>query len=268
MKAPGDIPLLRHPLDQESAFRPEKLIDAVRAERGLADVGMPEVCVLDFDGDLTDWLAQTGRSTPVADWACYHTTLHLTRIDGISIGLVDRTIGGPYAVLIAEQMLAVGVRVIVGLTSAGRLTSSVPIPSLVVPTRALRDEGASYHYLAPSEYVAAPERISELLERELRRVGPPVLRGPLWTTDAPYRETAEQLRRHSEAGILAVEMQAASVFALAEVRGADIGVVAHVSNAADEEETAEFDKGPDLLSFDILRAVAKAGAARLAEDQR
>ncbi len=272
MRNESEIPLLRHALDAESAFRPEKLIAAVRAERRLDRSNLPAICVLDFDGDLTDWLRESGLAQPAPSWACFHTAMWETQADGVSMGVVDRTIGGPYAVLVAEQMLADGVRVIVGLTSAGRVAATVPIPSVIVPDMALRDEGTSYHYLPPSEFVTAPERLASLLERELAAADAPVLRGPVWTTDAPYRETAEQIERHSAAGVLAVEMQAASLFALAQARGGHIGVVAHVSNTAGDggaaagDEGRDFDKGPEMLSYEILRAIARAGAALLRED--
>lgn len=259
MNKVNEIPLLKHTLKAESAFLPGALIAAVRAERGIADLAVPEICVLDFDGDLTDWLARTGRSRPATGWACFHSSMQMVELDGVAVGLVDRTIGGPYAVLIAEQMLAVGVKVIVGMTSAGRVSASIPIPSLVIPTKALRDEGTSYHYLPPSEFVEAPSHVSALLVRELEPIGVPIQRGPVWTTDAPYRETAEQIRTHSSAGILAVEMQAASLFALAAARSGEIGIVAHVTNAADHEGK-DFDKGSEQLSFEILGGIARAGS--------
>jgi len=259
MDKANEIPLLKHSLKDESAFRPEALIASVRAERGIADMAIPEICVLDFDGDLTDWLVRTGRSKPAAGWACFHSSMQMVELRGVAVGVVDRTIGGPYAVLIAEQMLAAGVKVIVGMTSAGRVASSIPIPCLVIPTRALRDEGTSYHYLPPSEFVEAPLHLSSLLARALGPIGVPIRRGPVWTTDAPYRETTEQIRRHSSAGILAVEMQAASLFALAAARSVPIGIVAHVTNAADHEGK-DFDKGSEQLSFEILCGIARAGS--------
>ena len=48
------LPLFRHRLSSPSAFQPETLIEAVRVERGIEIVPVPQICVLDFDGDLTD----------------------------------------------------------------------------------------------------------------------------------------------------------------------------------------------------------------------
>lgn len=256
---PSDrCPLFDHSLNSPSAFKPEKLLNSVRETRGLPELSVPAVCVLDFDGDLTDWLSSHGMATPFAPWACFHTTMYVVEAEGIRCGLIARTIGGPYAVLIAEQLRVAGAQLILGLTSAGRVSPSFPLPGLVVVTCAVRDEGTSLHYLPPGEDVACPTPIDNLLRDELTGLGLPVVQGSVWTTDAPYRETIEQLERHAKAGILAVEMQAASLFAFASARQVAIGIVAHVTNALDHQDE-QFDKGSDEDGFAIMRAMLRAG---------
>lgn len=252
------IPLLNHPLGSKSAFAPEALVSAVRSERGLPAAPVPEICLLDFDGDLTDWMVATGAARPCRSWACFHTSMFSVDVDGAPCGVIARTIGGPYAVLVAEQLAVCGARVVLGLASAGRVSSPLPIPSLVVATQAIRDEGTSYHYLPPGERIDAPPGIPEVLSAELDSLGIPIFQGPVWTTDAPYRETHEQLARHARNGALAVEMQAASLFAFAAARGVPVGVVAHVTNAIDH--TGEpFDKGPASEGYRLLKAICRAG---------
>jgi uridine phosphorylase len=231
---------------------------AVQAERGLAQVTVPPLCVLDFDGDLSDHLAAEGISSPWSSWACFHTSMRAIAIEGITCGIVPRTIGGPYAVLVSEQLWAAGANLIVGITSAGRVATSLPLPSTVVVDEAVRDEGTSLHYLAPSPTIAAPTTgMLDPLVKELSTVSSAVRRGRVWTTDAPYRETAEQLRFWAEQNALAVEMQAASLFAFAHARGAHVGMVALVSNAVDQV-TAAFDTGGNDYRLHVLRAVARA----------
>lgn len=254
----SSLPLLAHPLELASAFTPEALIAAVRAERGLSAEPVPPVCVLDFDGDLTDWLVSARAVLPCPQWACFHTTMHALEIDGVTCAIVPRTIGGPYAVLIAEQLAASGARFIFGLTSAGRVSPSLPVPSLVVATQAIRDEGTSYHYLPPGDAAESRRDVVEALLSETSTIGLPVSAGLVWTTDAPYRETLEQLRLHAEAGALAVEMQAASLFAFGAARGFPVGVIAHVTNAVGGAEE-QFDKGGAALGYEILKAACRAG---------
>jgi len=259
----GRLPLLDHPHDAPSEFRPEDLVDAVRGQRGLGASTLPEVCILDFDGDLTDAMVESGELTRCREWACFHTAMWSFEVDGRRCGLIDRTIGGPYAVLVAEQLAVSGVKVAVGVTSAGRIGSELPVPGLVVAERAVRDEGTSYHCLPPSETVAARPDLVDALATELEAVGLPIRRGLVWTTDAPYRETAEQIARYAARGALAVEMQAASLFAFAEARRFAVGVVAHVTNAPEHDEE-QFDKGTHDLQRDLLHAACR-GAYRYLE---
>ncbi len=250
-----NIPLIEHPIDAPSAFTPEGLVEAVRAERNLRREPAPAICVLEFDGDLTDWLVATGVVQPWSSWACFHTPMYVWNVDGIACGIVPRTIGGPFAVLIAEQLKASGARVVLGLTSAGRVMGSLPMPSLVVPREAIRDEGTSYHYLAPDRSVAADRVLSDLLATGLE-VGLPVFSGSVWSTDAPYRETAEQLSRYAQEGILAVEMQAASLFAFAAAMHLPVGIVAHVTNAVDHPEDP-FAKGSHATGRQLLEQMCR-----------
>lgn len=267
MKQPPQSPLFEHELDAPSAFRPENVINAVRLSRGLAALSVPPICVLDFDGDLTDWLVSQGKATPFEPWACFHSKMHLVETDGLQCGVIARTIGGPYAVLIAEQLRVAGVQLILGLTSAGRVSPSLPLPCLVVVSSAVRDEGTSLHYLPPGEQVACPTPICDLLAKHLGRLGLPVVQGSVWTTDAPYRETTKQLQRHAAAGMLAVEMQAASLFAFATALQLNLGIVAHVTNGIDHAEE-QFDKGKDEDGFALLRAMIHAGHSYLEQARR
>jgi len=263
MEPQPECPLLDHALDSPSAFTPHELISAVRRATGKPAVPVPPICVLDFDGDLTDWLVRYGKATLFEAWACFHTNMYELETDGVRCGIVPRTIGGPYAVLIAEQLLVSGARLILGLTSAGRVSPSLPLPSFVVVTSAIRDEGTSFHYLPAAGKVDCPTPIADLLTEELRSLGSPVVQGSVWTTDAPYRETATQLQRHATSSVLAVEMQAASLFAFGVARKAGVGVVAHVTNAVDHHQE-QFEKGTDEDGFSLLQAVLRAGGRYLA----
>ena len=255
------LPLFQHALESPSAFTPERLMAAVRSERGLTHAAVPPLCVLDFDGDLSDHLSAEGITTPWSSWACFHTSMRVATIEGLVCGIVPRTIGGPYAVLVAEQLWAAGATLIVGITSAGRVSTTLPLPSIVIVDEAVRDEGTSLHYLAPSPSVFTPAtETMDLLVRELSTVSSSVRRGRVWTTDAPYRETAEQLRFWEDRGVLAVEMQAASLFAFARARGAPVAIVALVSNSV-EQVTGHFDTGGDGFRVNVLAAVARAARA-------
>ena len=256
-------PILDHPVEGPSVFTPGDLMDDVRRARGVPEGTVPPLCVLEFDGDLTDWLVREGIARPFPPWACFHTTMFALEVEGVRCGIIPRTIGGPYAVLVAEQLAAAGARLIIGLTSAGRVSPELPLPCLLVVTSAIRDEGTSYHYLPPGRDVECPTPVAPLLERELRKTGWTVRSGKVWTTDAPYRETKEQLLGWANEGVLAVEMQAASLFAFGAARGAAVASVAMVSNAVDHDGQ-QFDTGSQEDGLRILKGLARAFKAFIA----
>ncbi len=262
-----NTPILGHLIDEPSVFTPGSLMEDVRRSRGIPDGELPPLCVLEFDGDLTDWLVSKELAKPLASWACFHTKMYALQIDGFSCGIIPRTIGGPYAVLVAEQLAAAGAKVIIGLTSAGRVASDLPVPCLVVATAAIRDEGTSLHYLPPGRIVECPTPIVPFLGQELAVTNWPVRCGIVWTTDAPYRETKSQLQSWAREGVLAVEMQAASLFAFSVARGASVGVVAMVSNAVDHCGQ-QFDTGTQEDGLRILEACMRATRLFLEAESR
>ena len=255
-------PILDHAIGQRSAFTAEKLMEEYRRIREVPEGAVPPVCILEFDGDLTDWLVQARMAESFASWACFHTTMFAMNLEGVACGIIARTIGGPYAVLIAEQLQAAGAKIIVGLTSAGRLAPDLPLPCLVVATSAIRDEGTSYHYLAPGQEVACPTPVAAHLERELAATGWNVRSGKVWTTDAPYRETREQMDKWAGEDALAVEMQTASLFAFGTARRAHVASVVMVSNAVDHQGE-QFDTGSRADGLRILKAIARAARSYL-----
>ncbi len=256
----NDLPLFNHALDEPTVFRPEDLMAAVRDQRGAGNGSIPALGLLEFDGDLTDKLIARGNTRRCEDWPCFHTDMWLWPKEEPRCGIVSRTIGGPYTVLIAEQMAACGMKAIVGLASAGRIGRALPLPGIVVANEAVRDEGTSMHYLPAEETVKADHTLATWLAETLGTVGLPVRQGLVWTTDAPYRETPSQIERWASRGVLAVEMQAASLFAFGQARGVSTGLVAHVTNATDHDGEP-FHKGPDDADVAILAAIARLPAA-------
>ena len=214
-------PLLLEPKDhdQPSVFRPENLLREGRRQRGRPDVAVPSVCLLDPDGDLVRFLLREERATEHPGWACYHTTLWTFELDGRQVGVVGCAVGAPFAVLVAEQLAASGCDLLISLTSSGSLTEAAAPSHFVLIDRALRDEGTSLHYLAPSRWSDAPAHLTTPLGAAFDEVPERVVIASTWTTDAPYRETAAAITRAVALGAVAVEMEAAALYAYAAVPG-------------------------------------------------
>jgi hypothetical protein len=211
----GSPPILRDKhYDSPSTFTPESLLREARRQKNVRHAPIPEVCVLDPDGDIVRHLRATGRARRTKGWACYHSEMDSFEHGGREYGIVGCAVGAPYAVLLAEQMFTSGCRLLISITSSGQIRALRPPPYFILIERALRDEGTSCHYLPPSDYAEAAPALATIAEA-LSRVGEPVERGTTWTTDAPYRETAQAIEAAHARGVLAVEMEAAALYAFA-----------------------------------------------------
>src|SRR6202040_1994360 len=202
-----------------SIFVPSALLREARRQKNLPNVPVPPVCLLDPDGDLVRTLRQSGKTRPFANWPCYHTELDCFSLGGQEVGIVGRVVGSSFAVLVAEELFASGCRLLVSLTSAGQVVPSGSPPYFVIIDRALRDEGTSYHYAPPAKFADADLQLVAPASKAMSARKPRCVVGSSWTTDAPFRETAEAIKAAQGKGILAVEMEAAALYTFARAAG-------------------------------------------------
>ena len=167
-------PILRHKDHRApSVFTPEALLRESRRQKGINAVGVPEICILDPDGDIVRHLLAGNRVRRLPQWACYHTELYSLDHAGLCYGIVGFAVGAAFAVLVAEQLFASGCKLLLSMTSAGQIAPIQAPPYFIIIDRALRDEGTSYHYLPPSDYSSADERLMELAKQALAVAGLP-----------------------------------------------------------------------------------------------
>ena len=144
--------------------------------------------------------------------------IHLITSDGMQIAFYLSEIG---ATLSATDLIEVnwktGASHFIAFGSAGLLNREAAEGKYVIPTEAYRDEGMSYHYAPPADYIAI--RNAAFLEDLFRSLRLPFVSGRVWTTDALYRETREMVRRRKSEGCLAVEMELAGMQAVCDFHG-------------------------------------------------
>jgi uridine phosphorylase len=239
-----------------SAFTPESLLREARRQKAAAAEPVPAICLLDPDGDILRRLKAEGRASRHAGWVCYHTDLYVFEEEGLTIGVVGCAVGASFAVLVAEELFASGCRLLISITSSGQLQPVATPPYFILVDRALRDEGTSYHYLPPGTYSGGPDKLLERLSGAFDDLGVPVLKGATWTTDAPFRETEQAIAAMRRRGLLAVEMEAAALYAFAQACRKPVICFAHVTNQMGRIE-GDFEKGEANGSADALAIVVR-----------
>ena len=257
----GRAPILADKIRTSRRPSPPRTCSGKHADRRACPSRRCRRCVSSIsDGDIVGDLVRSGRAVRDPAWACYHTDLHVLGSDGLRLGFVGGVVGASFAVLVAEELFASGCRLLLSLTSAGRVTSLGEPPYFVLIDRALRDEGTSYHYLPPARYSEADPSLVSRAADALRDAGLTVHRGSSWTTDAPFRETASAMRARQAEGILAVEMEAAALYAFAAARGRAVLCFAHITNQM-AQAGADFEKGPEngaTEALGVVEVVARA----------
>ncbi len=252
MKEP---PILRDKdFEAPSVFKPENLLREGRRQLDRLDGVVPDIVLLDPDGDILKWLRDNRQIQASRSWACYHTTLYEFDHDGFRLGIIGQAVGASFAVLLAEQLMVSGCKLLLSMTSAGKIGEQLEPPCFLLIDKALRDEGTSYHYLAPSQFARLSEVLLLRLRQDLVTCPHPLVVGSTWTTDAPYRETQVAISAAQTCGIQAVEMEAAALYAFAEARNARIVCFAHITNEMAQDGN-DFEKGTDsgaVTSLDVL----------------
>jgi uridine phosphorylase len=138
-------------------------------------------------------------------------------------------VGAPMAVLTLEKLIALGAGRVIVYGWCGSLQESLTVGDVLLPTWAVSSEGASAHYPIPGRLESSQKLREELMgflsKRELKTAT-----GPVWTTDAPYRETKADVAVYREQSIMAVDMEYAALCAVAAFRGIELAAVYLVSD--------------------------------------
>jgi uridine phosphorylase len=210
--AGAPIPLLEYDGRRAAIIEPARIIKPIDVAEHCVMCFFQEVIrELVSEGARTR-LIHTGRSE-AGDYPVYEMDYGGRRLAVVSPG-----VGGPAAAARMELMIALGCRKFIACGGAGTLDGAIAAGHIVVPDCAVRDEGASFHYLKPSREVAPTPRALAAIEAVLRENHHEYIRGKTWTTDAVYRETRARMNRRRREGCVVVEMEAAAFFAVARFR--------------------------------------------------
>lgn len=260
--SPASFPNFAGKHAEEAIFSPADFVAYLRRVGGLADYTAPAGVVLCYQQSLYNHVVRTEGLTPPGRRSALHGVLPLPGTGG-EIGLLGRFgIGAPAAAAALEELAATGTSAFVSIGTAGSLQRDLNVGDLVLCEAAIRDEGVSHHYLPPAKLATAAPAMTEALGVALSQAGVPFRKGSSWTIDTPYRETVAEARHYQAEGVLCVEMEAAALFAVAEVRGLQVASAFVISDSlADLAWDPRF-HGPEVESGLITLYEAALSALR------
>lgn len=217
-------PILEFDGNRQSILEPAELIK---------EMDVPEHCVICFFAEVIQWLIEEKGARFLANSKSEMGSHPLYEIDyeGKQLAFFHPGIGAPLAAALLEEAIARGCRKFIAVGGCGVLDKNIAVGHLLLPVSALRDEGTSYHYLPPSREVEADPHVLAAIEGVLQGHGIEYLRTKTWTTDAIYRETELKATTYQEEGCLAVEMETAAFYAVAQFRDVRLGQILYGGDA-------------------------------------
>ena len=181
----------------------------------------PETVVSVFSHQLFDAIVRFLGGTVIAEshdvdgvWPVYEVNYK-----GKGFAFFKGRLGGPACVGAFEDVMAFGGKRIILLGNCGVLDKNIKDCGIIIPTKAIRDEGTSYHYAPAGDTIEVNTKYTEEFKKVLEEFGYPYVEGVTWTTDAFYRETPQKIESRKKIGAICVEMECASMQAFCNFRG-------------------------------------------------
>ena len=214
------------------------------------DLQLPKKCIYAFLEEEIDRYAQEVEADCVGEFVSATKTYPVYVMDykGGKVCLAQAPVGSAPAAQFMDWLIGYGVEQIISTGTCGVL-ADIEENAFLVPVRALRDEGASYHYAAPSRYMEMQTEPISAIEQVLEQLGIPYEEVMTWSTDGFYRETAEKVAYRKEEGCAVVEMECAALAAVAQLRGVVWGQLLFTADSlADLENYDSRDWGAEAFN--------------------
>lgn len=225
----NEIPLLEFDSEQRAVINPD---------REAGGLSLPRKCVFPFLGELIDQYAAQTAARKVYDFvsATKAFPIYVTEYKGEEITLCQAPVGSAPSAQLLDWLIGHGVEEILSAGSCGAL-EEIPEGTFLVPYKALRDEGASYHYAPPSRFMDISPRARKAIEETLLERGFRYQEVITWSTDGFFRETKEKVAYRRSEGCVVVEMECSALAAVAAFRGATWGMILYSADSlADVEQ--------------------------------
>lgn len=241
----NEIPILEFDTEQGAVINPtyEKL-----------NLNLPKKCVFAFLGDYIEEYASKTDTKQVSSYisATKKYPVYITKYKGEEIVLCQAPVGVAAAVQILDWLIGYGVREIISAGSCGSL-EHFDEGTFLIPGKALRDEGTSYHYAPPSRFIEINERVRKAIEKTVLEHHMKYQEVITWSTDGFYRETKEKVEYRKKEGCAVVEMECSALAACAAFRNAIFGMILYTADSlADVDKYDERHWGSNAYEYALI----------------
>lgn len=184
---------------------------------------------------------------------------------GVEVALFMSYVGAAGCVAVIEEVFAMGADKLILFGTCGVLDASIEDCSIIIPNKAVRDEGTSFHYAKPSDEIEVNKKYIDEFVDILKEFECRYTIGKVWTTDGIYRETRGKVNSRKQAGCLCVDMECSAVAALAEFREKEVFQFFYAADNLDNEtwDARSLGNESNVLEKDRIAMLAMELAKKL-----
>ena len=196
------------------------------------DLELPKKCVFAFLGEYISEYARKAEAVKVSEFLSMtkRYPIYVLKYKGEDITLCEAPVGSAASTQILDWLIGYGVSEIISAGSCGAL-EKFPESTFLVPSKALRDEGTSYHYAPPSRFIQISDRARRAIEKTVIEHGMKYQEVITWSTDGFFRETKEKVAYRKSEGCSVVEMECSALAACSAFRGATWGMILYTADS-------------------------------------
>jgi uridine phosphorylase len=206
----------------EGIITPELVIQLYLKREGISleELGIAPIVVASWGRGQIKSLADRAEAELCENWL-HHDKHKLYKgfLYGNPVSFSHIPVGAAATVMLIEEMIASGARIIIGLGGAGSLQPQVPVGTAVIPTCCISEEGTSRHYVDPTQEITPSFPLVDIISESCEKEGLAVRKGLHWTMDAVYRETNKKINAYRKKGVLSVDMETSAMYAVGMYRG-------------------------------------------------
>lgn len=224
--------------DKEGFIKPK----GIKLKEGIEKTfQLPKVAVGVFSHLLFEDVVQKFNCREVGYFSCANLTrsIYILNYKSTEITFFLAGVSGPWISADIEELRTQGVEKFIIFGNCGVLDSAIEDCSIIIPTKAFRDEGTSYHYKEASDEIEISQKYTNKFIKILNKFNFDYTKGYTWTTDAFYRETRDKIKYFKEQGAVCVEMEGAIIAAVCERYNLDYFTFYY---AGDNLDAAEWDE--------------------------
>lgn len=191
--------------------------------------------IITFFPEVMDKLVNEGKIT-LEETIGGENPVFLYRFLDADILITLGQVGCPACAGNLDLFHAMGITRVMFCGGGGVLDKNIEVGQILVVEGAIRDEGFSYHYIAPSRYIYTNPGTTAIITQYLEKNSISYIRGLTWTTDAIFRETPDKISRRKEEGAKIVEMEQAGCIAVSQFRGFEYGALIYGGDDVSQDE--------------------------------